>query len=119
MKSRTYIFVYLSAICIVLASCAGHKAKTEVVQPPIEIKGSVHTMNLVSDEPVFPDQPGRDIFLSNCITCHSTRYIAMQPNFPEKNWDAEVKKMVEKFGAPITPDNQKIIKDYLVKVKGK
>lgn len=45
--------------------------------------------------------------------CHSTEYVAMQPPMPRKFWEAAVKKMKEKFGAP-TPDAQvAALVDYL------
>jgi mono/diheme cytochrome c family protein len=45
-----------------------------------------------------------------CNTCHSPRYITMQPPLPAASWAAEVKKMNETFGAGISEDStQKII----------
>jgi len=45
-----------------------------------------------------------------CNTCHSPRYITMQPPLPAPTWAAEVKKMNETFGAGIPEDSaQKII----------
>ncbi len=70
-------------------------------------------------EPYFLEQEGRDLFLQNCTSCHTSRYIFMQPDFPRKTWQAEVTKMIEKFHAPIEPDNAKKIVDYLTKIKGK
>ena len=48
---------------------------------------------------------------SYCNTCHSPRYITMQPPLPADVWDAEVNKMAEAFGASIPEDaTQKIIR---------
>jgi hypothetical protein len=45
-----------------------------------------------------------------CNTCHSPRYIAMQPPLPAATWEAEVNKMNKTFGAAIPDENtQKII----------
>jgi len=45
-----------------------------------------------------------------CNTCHSPRYITMQPPLPAATWEAEVNKMSKTFGAAIPEDNmQKII----------
>jgi hypothetical protein len=45
-----------------------------------------------------------------CNTCHSPRYITMQPPLPAATWEAEVNKMNKTFGARIPEDNaQKII----------
>ncbi len=38
-----------------------------------------------------------------CVGCHSTAYIAMQPQLSRATWEAEVKKMRGTFGAVI-PD---------------
>jgi hypothetical protein len=45
-----------------------------------------------------------------CNTCHSPRYITMQPPLPAATWEAEVNKMNKAFGAGIPEDKtQKII----------
>jgi len=45
-----------------------------------------------------------------CNTCHTPRYILMQPPLPAAVWDAEVHKMIKTLGAPIPEaDAQKII----------
>jgi len=45
-----------------------------------------------------------------CNTCHSPRYITMQPPLPAATWEAEVNKMNKTFGAGIPEDStQKII----------
>ena len=67
----------------------------------------------------FYPAAGEEQFKSGCITCHSLRYIEMQPDFPRKTWEKIVDKMVHTFGAPITDSSAKIIAGYLVSVKGK
>jgi mono/diheme cytochrome c family protein len=45
-----------------------------------------------------------------CNTCHSPRYITMQPPLPASTWEAEVNKMNKTFGAAIPEDaTQKIV----------
>ncbi|MCX6350327.1 MAG: cytochrome c [Bacteroidetes bacterium] len=70
-------------------------------------------------ETTLPDAEGAELFKANCITCHSLRYIQMQPDFPAKTWQKIVDKMRKNFGAPITDSNAKIIVDYLTTIKGK
>ena len=48
-----------------------------------------------------------------CNTCHSPRYITMQPPLPATAWEAEVNKMNKTFGAGIPEDNTKKIILYL------
>jgi hypothetical protein len=48
-----------------------------------------------------------------CNTCHSPRYITMQPLLPAATWEAEVDKMNKSFGAAIPEDSTKRIILYL------
>jgi hypothetical protein len=48
-----------------------------------------------------------------CNTCHSPRYITMQPPLPGATWEAEADKMNKSFGAAIPEDNTKRIILYL------
>lgn len=56
---------------------------------------------------------GREAVQSYCATCHSTRYITMQPPLPPETWAAEVNKMVNVMGQPIPDEVQPIIIKYL------
>jgi mono/diheme cytochrome c family protein len=73
---------------------------------------------LPHDEPELPPGPGRTEFATNCIICHSARYVSMQPLFPRKVWKAEVQKMVDAFKAPINEQDQAQIVNYVVAVFG-
>jgi hypothetical protein len=66
----------------------------------------------------IPEGPGFDALKAACITCHSLRYIEMQPDFPKKTWETIVSKMVKNFGAPIPDSTASEIVEYLVKIKG-
>jgi hypothetical protein len=48
-----------------------------------------------------------------CNTCHSPRYITMQPPLPAATWEAEVGKMNKAFGAAIPEDSSRKIVSYL------
>jgi len=67
----------------------------------------------------FPQGEGYDEFKAACITCHSLRYIEMQPDFPQKTWETIVTKMRKNFGAPMSDSAATKIVNYLVAVKGK
>lgn len=58
--------------------------------------------------------PGADVVKSQCSICHSTDYIVRQPHLGKQAWEAEVKKMVSVFGAPISESDSKVIANYLV-----
>lgn len=55
------------------------------------------------DPPQLEEGQGQAEVEGYCSTCHSTRYITMQPPLPAATWDAEVTKMKKTFGAT-TPD---------------
>ena len=62
----------------------------------------------------FKEGPGLQPFQANCGTCHSLDYIVLNSPFLDRaGWDAEVKKMVNAFGAPISAADQAAIIDYL------
>ena len=67
------------------------------------------------EEPVqLKKAAGLDKVETNCAVCHSLDYIPMySPFLNVAGWDAEVAKMINAFGALISPDNAKIILDYL------
>jgi mono/diheme cytochrome c family protein len=69
--------------------------------------------------PDLPPGPGQDEFATQCVICHSPRYVINQPAFPRKTWTAEVHKMVKGYGAPIDPEQESEIVDYLVSWHGK
>src|ERR1700751_1048835 len=63
--------------------------------------------------PALASGEGREAVESYCSTCHSPRYITMQPPLPPDVWAAEVNKMVKVMGQPIPDDVQPIIIKYL------
>jgi mono/diheme cytochrome c family protein len=48
-----------------------------------------------------------------CNTCHTARYITMQPPLPAPTWEAEVNKMNKTFGAGLPDDITQKITAYL------
>jgi hypothetical protein len=61
---------------------------------------------------------GEELFKMHCITCHSLRYIEMQPAFTRKTWEKITDKMIRNFGAPVPDSSAKKIVDFLVTLKG-
>jgi len=57
--------------------------------------------------------PGMEVARANCGICHSTDYVVRQPQGDAKQWQAVVTKMIKVFGAPITPEGEKTIVEYL------
>jgi hypothetical protein len=56
---------------------------------------------------------GVDQVYTNCMACHSTRYILMQPPLPAATWSAEVTKMNKAYGAGISDADVEKIVHYL------
>src|SRR5688500_2367817 len=61
---------------------------------------------------------GLETAQTSCLLCHSVDYISTQPKMPRKFWEASVKKMREKYGAPIPEDSMPALLDYLVGTYG-
>jgi mono/diheme cytochrome c family protein len=74
----------------------------------------VKDIELEQHPPDMPPGPGHEAFVSQCVICHSPRYVLNQPVFPRKTWAAEVHKMVKSYGAPIPLSEEKELTDYLV-----
>ena len=62
-----------------------------------------------------PDEP---VVRRDCGICHSTDYIVIQPHLDAEHWNAEVKKMITVYGAPVSEGDAKIISDYLARNYG-
>lgn len=71
--------------------------------------------SFADEKPVQLKQaPGLDKVEANCGACHSLDYIVMNsPFLNAAQWDAEVTKMINAFGAPIEAGDAKVIADYL------
>lgn len=90
-----------------------------VAAPTLDFGPSLHEISPPHDEPFLPEGPGRQAFVSNCVICHSPRYVTNQSVYPRSIWLSEVKKMASLYGAPIPPDQIPAITDYLVFFHGK
>jgi hypothetical protein len=68
-----------------------------------------------AEKPIHLKQAlGLDKVEANCTACHSLDYVQMNSNFLNAaGWNAEVAKMINAFGAPISPADAKIIAEYL------
>ncbi len=84
---------------IALAACIG-----ALCAPAIADEGSVQLI----------DAAGRELTSGACVTCHSLDYIPMNaPLMNRGSWDKTVHKMIDKFGAPIRPEDVDAIVAYL------
>jgi hypothetical protein len=65
----------------------------------------------------MPEGPHREEFQTSCLICHSARLPFGQPPFQREKWVEIVHKMVEAYGAPVTPEEEPQIIDYLLAVR--
>ena len=60
------------------------------------------------------DAPGHDMVASRCVTCHSLDYVTMNaPVLDRPGWEKTIRKMIDRFGAPISDEEARQILDYL------
>ena len=88
----------------------------EVRQPVLlqQTDGATYGVNAYPlYRPALEPGEGRQEVDAYCSTCHSTRYITMQPPLPAATWEAEVNKMIKIFGQPIPEEVQPKIIKYL------
>jgi cytochrome c5 len=111
MKITSFI-AFVCCFCLLAVAC------NQTSEQPLSVATNEPT-NLNAIQTILPHAPGYEAFQTNCISCHSARYIQMQPELPEKTWTAIVTKMQKSFGAPLTDSSAKEIVQYLVAIKGK
>jgi len=116
-----HFFIWrVAAVALWLSGCGSTEEKNKNASAENLIKDVRDTeVKLPPAEGAELFATGAEAFKANCITCHSLRYIQMQPDFPEKTWQKIVDKMVKSFGAPIPDSTSKAIVKYLVAIKGK
>jgi hypothetical protein len=75
--------------------------------------------DMPASDQMFPEGPGSDEINSSCLACHSADHVLNQPLLTREAWEEVVTKMVKAYKAPIDPDTEAKIVDYLVRTKGK
>jgi mono/diheme cytochrome c family protein len=87
------------------------------ISQPAKYEASEDAQYSVADYPTFEvgltEGAGRAETQIYCSSCHTPRYITMQPPLPAAAWDAEVQKMVKTFGATIPEADAQKIAQYL------
>ena len=96
----------LLAILTLVLPAAGAAAEKSITLPPDHEYGALKS------------GPGMELVRANCLVCHSTDYIVMQPRGDAKQWQAVVTKMMKVFGAPIAPEDEKALVEYLSSAYG-
>lgn len=76
------------------------------------------TVDLPSGDSLFPGGASADAINNSCLACHSADMVLNQPALPKATWEAEVRKMINVYRAPIDEADVPAIVDYLVSTKG-
>jgi mono/diheme cytochrome c family protein len=124
-RKKTYLILLLCCLLVMADACVS-KEPQPAAAAPVELpkhtfsqKGSVTEMTIMPEEVDLPEGAGKAEFVSYCGICHSLKYVLTQPVFTRTTWQAEVHKMVEKYGAPIDSANSDKIVDYIVSINNR
>ncbi|HTI68783.1 MAG TPA: cytochrome c [Candidatus Limnocylindria bacterium] len=85
----------------------------------VGVKAAERRFKLPPETAELKPGPGRDAAKVSCLLCHSADYISTQPKLEKSGWIAEVQKMREKYGAPISTNQVDSLVEYLVTNYGK
>ncbi len=77
------------------------------------------SITLPGDPIELPEGPGREAVIENCTACHSPSTMLQQPRIPREKWEAQVKKMIELYKAPVDPKAVPQIIDYMMQVQSR
>lgn len=75
------------------------------------------TVELPSGDSPFPGGSSADAVSNNCLACHSADMVLNQPALPRSAWEAEVRKMINVYKAPVDEVDVPKIVDYLAHIK--
>jgi cytochrome c5 len=100
----------MKTLCILVLILAGSAAAAEPAKPMAEFEWPAETG-------AFKSGKGVELAQALCTNCHSVDYVVMQPPMPRKFWEAEVKKMKDKYAAPL-PDDTALLAEYLTREYG-
>src|SRR6187397_1251971 len=89
----------IGILCAALASCHTMKPSSDAPK-----SSTVHTIALPRFQSNLPEGPGREAFASSCLSCHSARYISIQPPLTAAKWEESVRKMMKTYAAPIAEE---------------
>jgi hypothetical protein len=126
IMSSGKLFALACVLCATLAGAAvyaefdaGYYAPNAAgsIQQTLPYMASTGAQYDAGAYPLYPAMlapgDGREEVMAYCNTCHSPRYITMQPPLPADVWAAEVNKMVKTYGASIPEDATQKIIQYL------
>lgn len=105
--------VWLAA-ALVAALAAPSSLAANAVHPDRQVVGTRHSIQLPHLDPEIVAAPGREEYRAVCVSCHSARYVPMQPLLTERQWTESVDKMIKVHGASMDAAQRQSIIGYLV-----
>ncbi len=112
---------FASGLAVVSVACAATASASNdsgATGPELQAPKNVRSMVLPHFEPDLPMAPGRNDSRQVCVSCHSPRYVMMQPLFSRPVWEQTVDKMAKVYGAEMDSKQRASIIDYLVTIHG-
>ena len=113
---KNLLRILLLALLVVSSLIAESQSSSGAAANPSS--GQLERISLPKVPVDIPQGPNVQVYEKNCLICHSARYVITQPRFSKTVWQNEVKKMVDAYGASISPADQALIVEYLTAVKG-
>lgn len=98
-------------VIIVLSLCAAALTAAEPAAPDMA------SFEWPVETGTYKPGKGSELAQALCMNCHSTEYVSTQPPMPRKFWEGVLKKMKEKYAAPL-PDDMSALADYLTSAYG-
>ena len=118
MKPVALILVTVSLLLLTLRDSSQAQGQPATAPVGVEVRGTKHILHMPEIPFELPSGPGKETVTFYCGTCHTQRYILLQPPFPKDTWVNEVTKMRKNYSAPIPDEKVDEIVNYLVSVRG-
>ena len=112
----TLAFSWLQIACLANEPLPAGSSGVKPGSQPIGTQ--VRSITLPHFEPELPAAPGRSQYLQVCVSCHSARYVTMQPLLSQAQWEQETDKMAKTYGAQMDSEQRRFIISYLVAIHG-
>ena len=104
----------LAAACLLAALGQAAPALAEAPMTFRSVK-----VELPGGDRAFPGGDKAAAINNNCVACHSAGMVLNQPALTTAEWAGEVHKMANVYKAPVSPEDQAAIIDYLAELKGR
>ncbi len=110
-----------AAACLLaaLGQAAPALAEAPPAPPAAAMTFRSEKVELPAGDRAFPGGDKATAINNNCVTCHSAGMVLNQPALTKGEWAGEVHKMANVYKAPVSPEDQAAIIDYLAETKGR